>query len=179
MFPIDPGPTGGMPADPKAVDRDMHLGAVVKVAVLLAALAAATALGLVMRRSSGRPRSQPADKPALDAALLAGLGVPAGEVTLLQFSSAFCAPCRATRRILEQVAGTVAGVHHIDVDAESHLSEVRSLGILRTPTTLVLDTAGRVRNRVVGQPRRDDVLTVLAPLIGTAVPTSGKTQESR
>src|SRR4051794_36544940 len=35
--------------------------------------------------------------------------------TLLQFSSAFCAPCRATRRILEEVAGTVPGVRHLEV----------------------------------------------------------------
>jgi thiol-disulfide isomerase/thioredoxin len=58
--------------------------------------------------------------------------------TLLQFSSAFCAPCRATRRILEDVASTTPGIAHIEVDAEHHLDVVRRLGILRTPTTLVL-----------------------------------------
>ena len=63
--------------------------------------------------------------------------------TLLQFSSAFCAPCRATRRILADVAGLVPGVTHVEVDAEHHLDVVRRLGILRTPTTLVLDAAGR------------------------------------
>jgi len=144
-----------------------------KVAVLVAVLGAATAAGLLMRRRSGRPRTQPADRPALDADLLAGLGVPAEKVTLLQFSSAFCAPCRATRRILQQVTAMMPGVHHVEVDAESHLSEVRTLGILRTPTTLVLDSDGRVRNRVVGQPRRDDVLSALAPLVGTLVPKNG------
>jgi thiol-disulfide isomerase/thioredoxin len=151
----------------------MAFGVLAKVALVVAVLAGATAFGLLLRRRSGRPRSQPTDRPALDAALLAGLGVPGGSVTLLQFSSAFCAPCRATRRILAGVAETVPGVRHVDVDAESHLSEVRSLGILRTPTTLVLDSAGRVRNRVVGQPRRGDVLSALAPLIGTTVPPNG------
>ncbi len=151
----------------------MNPGTLAKVAVLVAVLAVATALGFLMRHRSGRTRTQSADRPALDAAMLAGLGVQEGAVTLLQFSSAFCAPCRATRRILEQVASTVPGVRHIDVDAESHLSEVRTLGILRTPTTLVLDKAGRVRNRVVGQPRRDDVMDVLAPLVGTDIPEIG------
>jgi thiol-disulfide isomerase/thioredoxin len=141
-----------------------------KVALLICVLAAATALGLVRRRRSGRGRAQPVDRPPLAAGLLAGLGVPTGGVTLLQFSSAFCAPCRATRRILGQVADTVPGVHHLDVDAESHLSEVRALGIVRTPTTLVLDADGRVRNRVVGQPRTADVLSALAPLVGTTIP---------
>jgi len=156
----------------------MSPGTLVKAVVLVAVLAVATVLGLVLRSRSGRTRAQSADRPALDAALLDGFGVQAGDITLLQFSSAFCAPCRASRRILEQVAGTLPGVRHIDVDAESHLSEVRTLAILRTPTTLVLDGAGRVRNRVVGQPRRDDVITALMPLVGTKVSGNG-TPESR
>ena len=48
--------------------------------------------------------------------------------TLLQFSSAFCAPCRATRRVLGDVAAATPGVVHIDVDAEHHLDVVRRLG---------------------------------------------------
>ena len=41
----------------------------------------------------------------------AQIGRPLGErATLLQFSSAFCAPCRATRRILADVAGMTSGV---------------------------------------------------------------------
>ena len=48
--------------------------------------------------------------------------------TLLQFSSAFCAPCRATRRTLAEVAAMVPGVTHVEVDAEHHLDLVRRLG---------------------------------------------------
>lgn len=143
-----------------------------QVLLVVAVLAAATALGLVWRRRSGRGKVQSPDRPRVDADLLASLGVPADGVTLLQFSTAFCQPCRATRRILGDVAAKLPGVHHIDVDAESHLAAVRTLGILRTPTTLVLDAGGRVRNRVVGQPRTGDVLTALSPLIGTTFPTS-------
>lgn len=156
----------------------MSPGALGKLAVLAAVLTAATACGVLLRRYSGRTRSQPADRP-LDPGLLSGLGVHPGTVTLLQFSTAFCAPCRATRRILSQVAETVPGVRHVDVDAESHLSEVRRLGILRTPTTLIVDAGGRVRNRVVGQPRPADVRDALAPILGTAVSDSGKGGGSR
>src|SRR4051812_16798277 len=63
--------------------------------------------------------------------------------TLLQFSSAFCAPCRAARRVLADVAATVPGVAHVEVDAEHHLELVRRVGVVRTPTTLVLDATGR------------------------------------
>ncbi|MGB9378498.1 MAG: thioredoxin family protein [Mycobacteriales bacterium] len=152
-----------------AVSPDMP-----RLFLLVAVLVMATVLGLVWQRRSGRARLQSPQAPGLDAGLLAGLGVTAGGVTLLQFSSAFCQPCRATRRILGDVAARVPGVHHIDVDAESHLDAVRTLGIMRTPTTLVLDAEGRVRNRVVGQPRTADVLSALAPLVETPIPAGEK-----
>jgi thiol-disulfide isomerase/thioredoxin len=84
--------------------------------------------------------------------------------TLLQFSSAFCAPCRTTRRVLEDVARIVPGVRHVEVDAEHHLDLVRQLGILRTPTTLVLDQHGREVSRASGAPTRQAVIASLDPL---------------
>jgi thiol-disulfide isomerase/thioredoxin len=81
--------------------------------------------------------------------------------TLLQFSSAFCAPCRATRRTLADVAAAVPGVAHVEVDAEAHLELVRALGVLRTPTTIVLDGAGRELTRATGAPHRGQVLAAL------------------
>ena len=92
----------------------------------------------------------------------AGVAVPLGErATLLQFSSAFCAPCRATRRVLGEVAELVPGVTHVEIDAEHHLDVVRSLRVLRTPTTLILDPDGRELSRASGLPQRDQVLAAL------------------
>ena len=85
--------------------------------------------------------------------------------TLLQFSSAFCAPCRSTRRILSDIAGQVPGVSHIEVDAEHHLDVVRRLGILRTPTTLVLDAHGHEVVRASGAPTKAQVYDALAVAI--------------
>ncbi|GAA3017134.1 TlpA family protein disulfide reductase [Streptomyces fulvorobeus] len=90
------------------------------------------------------------------------LGVELGErATLVQFSSAFCQPCRATRRTLAEVAGMVEGVTHVEIDAEAHLALVRRLDITRTPTVLVLDAAGRIVRRAAGQPRTADVVAAL------------------
>ncbi|MEV0495609.1 TlpA family protein disulfide reductase [Streptomyces atratus] len=92
----------------------------------------------------------------------AQLGAELGErATLVQFSSAFCQPCRATRRTLGEVAGMVDGVTHIEIDAEAHLTLVRELGISRTPTVLVLDATGRIVRRAVGQPRTVDAVAAL------------------
>ncbi len=120
--------------------------------------------GTHLVRRTGGPAAAgaaPLEQPAAD--LVAALGEPLGErATLLQFSSAFCAPCRATRRVLADVAGLVDGVTHVEVDAEHHLEATRALGILRTPTTVVLDAAGTEITRATGAPTRDQVLSALA-----------------
>ncbi|MFI8089309.1 TlpA family protein disulfide reductase [Streptomyces sp. NPDC086080] len=96
----------------------------------------------------------------------AAVGAELGErATLVQFSSAFCAPCRATRRVLGEVARLVPGVAHVEIDAEAHLDLVRRLEIVKTPTVLVLDAAGRIVRRATGQPRRADVIAALGEAV--------------
>jgi thiol-disulfide isomerase/thioredoxin len=107
----------------------------------------------------------------LDPGLLAALGVGTAQATLLQFSSAFCAPCRAVRRVSSEVAAVVPGVQHVEVDAESHLEAVRALGIWRTPTLLVLDAQGRVVKRATGVPGKAQLIAVLGEVLPTS--TSG------
>jgi thiol-disulfide isomerase/thioredoxin len=136
----------------------------VEVAVLVAVLLGATAFGLWRLRTDGRVT----DTSAVPGERLsvADVGRPLGErATLLQFSSAFCAPCTATRHVLGQVADAVPGVAHVEIDAESHLDLVRRLDIRRTPTTLVLDGDGREIRRATGVPRNDEVLGVLAEAV--------------
>ncbi|WP_208636924.1 TlpA family protein disulfide reductase [Streptomyces swartbergensis] len=132
--------------------------------VCVLVLAAASAYGVLQRRRSGRVRVRGRDDgKRLDAA---ELGADLGErATLVQFSSAFCAPCRATRRVLGEVAGMVPGVTHVEIDAEAQLDLVRRLDILKTPTVLVLDADGRVVRRATGQPRKADVIAALGEAV--------------
>ncbi|MFJ8199490.1 TlpA family protein disulfide reductase [Streptomyces sp. NPDC096152] len=129
-----------------------------------AVLAAASAHGVPPRRRNGRVRVRGRDECGRlgTAELGEGLGERA---TLVQFSSAFCAPCRATRRILGEVAGMVPGVAHVEIDAEARLDLVRALGILKTPTVLVLDADGRVVRRAAGQPRKADIIAALGEAV--------------
>jgi hypothetical protein len=55
----------------------------------------------------------------------------------------------------------VDGVRYSEIDAEQHLDAVRALGVLRTPTTFVLDADGAVVRRASGQPRRADVIAAI------------------
>ena len=133
-------------------------------------LSAGGASHLDQRDSGGA--SQPVSPPdqredptpsLVEVAAGSGLDLELGErATLLQFSSAFCAPCRVTRRTLAEVATVVPGVRHVEVDAEHHLELVRAVGVLRTPTTLVLDARGAEVARAAGAPRKEQVLSALA-----------------
>lgn len=148
--------------------------------ILLVSVALAVAFGAWRLRTDGRFRDAgtPAD-PVGDVSAATSdqaAAAPAPSVlegtpyadqlgeraTLLQFSSAFCAPCRVTRRTLGEVAEVVPGVAHVEVDAELHLDLVRRLDVLRTPTTLVLDAGGREVTRAAGAPGKEQVLTALA-----------------
>ncbi|MGW6903203.1 thioredoxin family protein [Streptomyces sp. NPDC054940] len=127
-------------------------------------LVAASVYGVLQRRRSGRVRVRGRDDGKRLGA--AELGEALGErATLVQFSSAFCAPCRATRRVLGEVAGMVPGVTHVEIDAEDHLDLVRRLDILKTPTVLVLDAGGNVVRRATGQPRKADVIAALGEAV--------------
>jgi thiol-disulfide isomerase/thioredoxin len=142
--------------------------------VALVAVVVALGFGIYRAATDGRFRGthrvKGADAPAGEPAEPAAASVVAGtpwqdrlgqRATLLQFSSAFCAPCRATRRVLADVADATPGIVHLDVDAEHHLDVVRRLGVLRTPTTLVLDAHGRELGRASGVPTKEQVARVL------------------
>jgi thiol-disulfide isomerase/thioredoxin len=135
--------------------------------IAAAVLIAATVFGLARRHRDGVLRAR--RERGGEVAETVGpddMGAALGEkATLLQFSSAFCAPCRATRRVLGEVSGMVDGVAHVELDAEAHLDLVRRLNVVRTPTVLVLDAAGRVVRRATGAPRKPDVIAALGEVI--------------
>jgi thioredoxin-like negative regulator of GroEL len=124
-------------------------------------LALATAYGLWYQRSRGKVVVR-SDKGLITQSMI---GVELGaRATLVQFSSAFCSPCRATRALLEDVTADMADVVHVDIDAEANLELVRHLDIRSTPTTLFLDRNGHEVGRAMGAPKRDQVLGAISAI---------------
>ena len=121
-------------------------------------LVLATAYGLWYQRSRGKVVVK-SDKGLITQEMIgAALG---SRVTLVQFSSAFCSPCRATRMLLEDVTAEMSDVAYAEVDAEANLELVRTLDIRSTPTTLFLDRTGHEVGRAMGAPKRDQVLSAI------------------
>jgi hypothetical protein len=149
------------------------------VVIAIVAVVLALGFGLYRARTDGRFRAAPPVEHGDQSGMTVGrapeesepgprawddvlAALPDAELgeraTLLQFSSAFCAPCRATRQV-------VPGVVHLEVDAEHHLDLVRRLDVLRTPTTLILDAGGREATRAAGAPRKETVLATLDGIV--------------
>ena len=128
---------------------------------IVTVLAIATAFGFWHNRSRGKVVVK-SDKGLITSAMIgAELG---SRATLLQFSTVFCGPCRATRLLIEDVTANMSDVAHVEVDAEANLELVRKLDIRSTPTTLFLDSRGHEIGRAMGAPKREQVLQAIAAI---------------
>ncbi len=124
-------------------------------------LVLATGYGLWYQRSRGKVVVK-SDKGLITQTMIGtDLGARA---TLVQFSSAFCSPCRATRMLLEDVTEDMDDVVYVEIDAETNLELVRTLDIRSTPTTLFLDRTGHEVGRAMGAPKRDQVLSAISAI---------------
>jgi thiol-disulfide isomerase/thioredoxin len=126
-------------------------------------LVAATGFGIWYQRTRGEFRKKKTvNGPKLTAAIV---GTELGSrATMVQFSSAFCTPCRATKVLLEDMVKTMPDVHYAHIDAESHLELVRKLDIRSTPTTLFLNGAGVEVGRAMGTPKRAQVQAAISAI---------------
>lgn len=126
--------------------------------LLIAVLVASSIFGFWHRKKQGNINTRDRKLEISSEEIGEKLG---SRLTLLQFSSAFCSPCRTTKILLSELTKNLPDIKHIVIDAESHLELARSLNILSTPTTIVLDADGREVGRAVGIPKRDQVLNLL------------------
>ena len=133
-------------------------------------VAGASALGLLWRRRQGRlvaGSGRVASEPVTAAQL--GSDAPFGRrATLVQFSTEFCSRCPGTAVLLRGISDARPGVSHLDVDVTHRADLARRFNILQTPTTLVLDSAGRVHARVGGVPDRSSLHAHLDTLVRTS-----------
>lgn len=123
-------------------------------------LALSSAYGFWYQKSRGAIRQRKAIPGHRITAAMIGeeLG---SRATMVQFSSAFCAPCRATHALLSQMVIPMHDVKHVHIDAESHLELVRQLDIRSTPTTLFINKDGIEVGRAAGTPKKEQVFTAL------------------
>jgi thioredoxin-like negative regulator of GroEL len=131
----------------------------------LLVMAIAAVLGLVWQARQGRLRIAHKE-PVLPEQVLRHLDTDAA-VTLLQLTAPICARCPQAHAVLAELAAAAGGVRHTELNLAEHPELAVLLGVRSTPTTLAVARSGEELFRVIGVPRREDLLSALQPHLGS------------
>jgi thiol-disulfide isomerase/thioredoxin len=133
--------------------------------VLLAVLVFSAAFGIYRKVSDGKLREEivPPLQGLTEHLHLDHDHPP--QVTFLQFSSEFCQPCRVTTKLLDEVTNSFPAICHIELDVVEHMDLVKTYGITRTPTTLIIDKSGTVHFRATGVPKKAELTAAVTDLV--------------
>jgi len=133
-----------------------------RIALILGLLALGVAAGLIWKSQSGRARKVSAGEQ-INLAEIGAIknGQPVTKfgqkVTFLQFSSEFCSACRQTAKLYSELEQVHPEILHIEVDITNRTDLANKFNILQTPTTLVLDSRGRVTSRIGGAVKQQTI----------------------
>lgn len=133
-----------------------------RIALILGLVALATAAGLIWRARTGLVKTL-TNGEVIDLAEIGATknGKPVTEfghkVTFLQFSSEFCTACRQTSKLYSELEQVHPEILHIEVDITNRIDLANKFNILQTPTTLVLDSRGRVTSRIGGAVKQQTI----------------------
>lgn len=131
------------------------------IVILIAVLGLGYLVGKLITLRSGMIRAA-AEASDIDTS---GLGLSDSGPTLLHFSAAWCGPCSAVRRVVDQVCEELPAVAHVEIDMDDNPEAAKRLSVLSLPTTIIFDTDGRPRYRTTGVPKAADLRSALEPLL--------------
>lgn len=129
-----------------------------KLAIVITLAIVAAIAGLVWRTRTGKSKAVK-DGGSVDLKELAALKNGnlvtkfGRKTTFIQFSSEYCTQCRQTARLLGELEKADEGVLHVEIDITNRLELAKKYNVLQTPTTLVLDSKGRIKSRIGGAPK--------------------------
>ncbi len=121
-----------------------------------------TAFGVYRRRTDGSIKTPEAGSFITAEQLGHDMGTKA---TVIQFSSPYCQPCKATNTMVDEMTSGIESVAHVDLQVADHLDLVNQLKIMRTPTTILLDGNGHIEFRIEGLPKRDEIESALESVL--------------
>jgi thiol-disulfide isomerase/thioredoxin len=133
-----------------------------RIGLVLGLLALAIAAGLIWRARTGKAKKISGGEQ-INLAEIGAIkdGQPVTKfgqkVTFLQFSSEFCAACRQTAKLYSELESVHPEILHIEVDITNRTDLANKFNILQTPTTLVLDSRGRVTSRIGGAVKQQTI----------------------
>ena len=130
--------------------------------LLIGVILVSTAFGVFRKRTDGAIRTPQTGSFVTREELGHDMGSAA---TFIQFSSPYCQPCKVTARIIEELTAGKPEVAHVDLQVADHLDLVNQFKVLRTPTTVLVDSRGHVVYRAEGLPTREDLESALSNIL--------------
>jgi thiol-disulfide isomerase/thioredoxin len=134
---------------------------ILAITVLIAALGVAYVIGRLITLRAGMLKAAE-EASNVDTS---DLGLSHTGPTVVHFSAAWCGPCAAVRRVVDDVCEELPAVAHVEIDMDANPEAARRLSVLSLPTTLIFDAEGRPRYRTTGVPKAADLRSALKPLL--------------
>jgi len=123
-------------------------------------LLVASAFGFWWRQNQGRMKSAKGPHNFISKN---EIGVELGiRVTIVQFSSAFCSPCKATAAIIKNLVKDLDDVVYVQIQSEQNIPLIEKFDIRSTPTVIFFNGMGMEVGRAMGTPTNDQVLASIA-----------------
>ena len=142
----------------------MTFSLITALCVIAVALGVAVVVGVGVSRRAGVVRESSLVGDPLEGDT-ADLGLSGTGPTVVHFTAAWCGPCAAVRRVVNEVCSDLPAVAHVEIDIDADPAAARRLSVLSLPTTFIFDGDGRQRYRAAGVPRAADLRSALAPLL--------------
>ena len=133
-----------------------------RLLLIFGLVALAVLAGLLWRARSGKSR-RVSNGEKIDLAALGVIkdGKPVTQfgkkVTFLQFSSEFCTACAQTSKLYAELEKVHPEILHLEIDITNRVDLANKFNILQTPTTLVLNSRGRVTSRIGGAVKQQTI----------------------
>lgn len=134
----------------------------IRLALVFGLLALAVVIGILWRARSGNSKKIEHGKlvnlaeigAVKDGKPVTGFG---RKLTYLQFSSEFCSACVQTAKMYAELEKLHPEILHIELDITNRVDLANKFNVLQTPTTLVLDSSGRIISRIGGPAKQQTI----------------------
>ena len=83
------------------------------------------------------------------------------KATILQFKTEYCSICPGVKRQINELIKNDAGISFYEIDAVEKIELAKQLRVKSSPTVLFFNEAGLEEGRIIGAPKKDQLLNTL------------------
>jgi thioredoxin-related protein len=122
-------------------------------------LVLSSAFGLFLHFTRGKLTKKYSNETTFDQL---NIGEELGKkATILQFKTEYCSICPGVKRQINELIKNDAGISFYEIDAVEKIELAKQLRVKSSPTVLFFNEAGLEEGRIIGAPKKDQLLNTL------------------